>query len=152
MNLSESISSFYHKGLEQLKHELQAYPDTEVIWKVAPGTTNSAGTLFLHLIGNLQHFVIKGLANTDFVRDRESEFSTKDTPKEEILEDLNTLEKELRSALELLKDEDLLNTFPIAWRDGKMLSTHFMLIQMNIHLTYHLGQINYHRRFFTLNS
>lgn len=152
MTASESIQYFYKTGLENLHKELVAYPDTGSIWRQVPGTLNSGGTLFLHLIGNLRHFIVKGLANTDYIRDREAEFSDRDVEKEVIERELFLLQSEVDSAFKHLNDAKLPNQFPIPWREGKFYSTQFMLNQMMIHLNYHLGQINYHRRYFSSNS
>jgi hypothetical protein len=149
MTLSQGLSFFYERGLNDLKKELQAYPDTQTIWKTLPGTSNSGGTLFLHLIGNLEHFVVKGLASTDFVRDRAGEFGKRDVSKQEIRSELDRIESLLKPAFLLLKEELLTEPYPIPWKGGKTESTQFMLNQMAVHLHYHLGQINYHRRFFT---
>ena len=149
MTASQSIAVFYEKGIDSLINELEGYPNNEVLWKSLPGTTNSGGTLFLHLMGNLRHFVIKGLANTDYIRNREAEFANRDISKQDILSNLLTLKDELKHAFSLLKDHQLTQNYPIPFVGGKIHNTQFMLNQMIVHLNYHMGQINYHRRFFS---
>ena len=51
----------------------------------------------------------------------------------------------VKNTLNKLTPEDFENDFPIEVF-GKVSSTSFMLVHLTTHLTYHLGQINYHRR------
>ncbi|MGL4608861.1 MAG: hypothetical protein ACRCYY_04120 [Trueperaceae bacterium] len=60
-----------------LERELDLYPDEASVWKELPGLPNSAGTLFLHLAGNLQHFLGATLGQTGYVRDRDAEFASR---------------------------------------------------------------------------
>jgi len=62
------------RELEGFKRELALFPDDETIWKTAPGITNSAANLGLHLAGNLQYFIGSVLGATGYVRNREAEF------------------------------------------------------------------------------
>src|SRR2546422_8525585 len=47
--------------------------------------SNCAGTLALHLGGNIQFFVGAVLAGTGYVRDRDAEFARRDVPRAELL-------------------------------------------------------------------
>lgn len=150
MSLPLELKEFYLRDFEALVNEVKAYPDTRTIWKVMPGTTNSGGTLILHLIGNLQHFIIKGIEGNDFIRDRDGEFSQRDVSKEELLTALSSLKTELEDTLEKVDQTILNGPYPIEWKGGHP-SGSYMLTQMLAHLNYHLGQINYHRRFFSIS-
>lgn len=44
-----------------------------------------------------------------------------------------------------LSDEDMDINFPVE-KHGTIVSNTYMLLHLYGHLTYHLGQINYHRR------
>jgi uncharacterized damage-inducible protein DinB len=48
-------------------------------------------------------------------------------------------------SLKNLSDEDFEKEFPILIRNEKV-KTDFMLLHLIAHFSYHLGQINYHRR------
>lgn len=149
MSTHGDLQHFFKRDLEQLIEELKMYPNEESLWKVLPGTANSGGNLFLHLIGNLRHFLVKGMLNTDFQRDREAEFADSNIPRSVLMEELTKVLDEVVSSLETLQGPDDLNKeFGITWR-GKSPSVHFMLMQLLVHLHYHMGQINYHRRFFS---
>ncbi|MDT8341697.1 MAG: hypothetical protein RQ751_09320, partial [Longimicrobiales bacterium] len=63
------------RDLAALRRELLAYPDESQIWALPPGAPNSAGTLALHMAGNLHHFVGAVLGGEGYVRDREAEFA-----------------------------------------------------------------------------
>ncbi len=55
--LATELSALFVRDLERLIQELQAFPDTASVWKTAPGVTNAAGTLALHLEGNLREYI-----------------------------------------------------------------------------------------------
>ena len=45
------------RDLEGLRAQINAYAEEEQLWEVPEGISNSAGTLALHLVGNLRHFI-----------------------------------------------------------------------------------------------
>ena len=53
MTLHADLSRLYGRELASLRDELLAYPDERMIWALPPGLPNSAGTLTLHLVGNV---------------------------------------------------------------------------------------------------
>ena len=65
--------------------------------------------------------------------------------KAELLEKLEFLIKIVSSTLEKLSDENLKKEYPTEALGYKM-TTEYFLIHLLSHLSYHLGQINYHRR------
>jgi uncharacterized damage-inducible protein DinB len=97
------------------------------------------------LIGNLNAFIGAVIGKSNYVRNRELEFSRKDVPRSELLNQIEDTIITVESALENLTDEDLKAEYPILVFDEKT-STEYFLIHLATHLTYHLGQINYHRR------
>ena len=64
------------------------YKNEEDVWKIKEGISNSAGNLTLHLLGNLNHFIGATLGNTGYVRERDKEFSLKNIPRIQLVEDL----------------------------------------------------------------
>ncbi|WBV55267.1 DinB family protein [Chryseobacterium daecheongense] len=141
----ESLQSLFARDLNKLKAEIEAYHNEASIWKTDKNIANSAGTLSLHLVGNLSHFVGAILGNTGYIRNRELEFSLKDIPRAELLRQIeNTLEV-VNSSLNNLTDADLEYEYPFEPLGYKM-TTGYFLIHLMGHLSYHLGQINYHRR------
>jgi hypothetical protein len=131
-----------------LRDELLAYPQEHLIWTIPPGIKNSAGTLVLHLTGNLQHFVGAQLGGTGYVRNRDAEFSRRDAPRAELLAECAAALDAVRRGLASLGDEALSKPFPVQLA-GATLPTGLVLLHMATHLAYHLGQIDYHRRLVT---
>jgi uncharacterized damage-inducible protein DinB len=138
------------RELEAMKREIAAFADDSGPWALAPGVTNSAGTLALHCAGNLQHFIGARLGQTGYVRQRELEFSRRDVPRAEIIAELDRA----IAAVETLRSKSLAD-LPAVFPDdfgGKRVNTDAMLIHLATHLGYHLGQMDYHRRMTTGNT
>lgn len=141
----ESLRALYHRELDQLSKEISQYPNEASIWLVAPGIANSAGNLTLHIVGNLNAFLGVPLAKTDYVRDREFEFNGKDVPRDQLVTMIKSLKDVLNRGFDSLKSEDLSKVFPIKiWPEEKTME--FALLRLLSHASYHLGQVNYHRR------
>ncbi|HET9040180.1 MAG TPA: hypothetical protein VFN40_08425, partial [Gemmatimonadales bacterium] len=51
------LAALLDRDLRGLRRQLEAYADERQIWQPVPGLPNTAGTLALHLAGNLQHYV-----------------------------------------------------------------------------------------------
>lgn len=83
--LSAEFASLYRRDLTKLAQELRAFPDTSAIWRTAPGVTNAAGTLALHLEGNLREYIGRQLGQIDYKRDRSLEFSARGIAQEELI-------------------------------------------------------------------
>lgn len=143
--LIHTLIQLFERDLNRLINEIGLYKQEESIWKIDKGISNSAGNLTLHLIGNLNTYIGKELGKTDYVRNRDLEFSTKFVKRAELLDGLmHTLEL-VKQSLINLSDEDLSKEYPIIVFSEKT-TTEYLLVHLTTHLTYHLGQINYHRR------
>ena len=142
--LSKSLSELFSRDIPKIKTEIEAYTSEEAIWKKVDGINNSAGNLCLHLSGNLQHFFGAVLGGTDYKRDREFEFTGKVTRKE-LLVDLDAALKSVIDTLDEMPDYELKNEFPVIIMD-KTFTIEAFFLHLYAHLSYHLGQINYHRR------
>src|SRR5439155_24275894 len=113
--------------------------------RILPGLPNSAGTLALHLAGNLRHFVGGQLGATGYVRNRDAEFATRDLPRAELLALIDRAIEEVETTLSSLRDQNLARPFPLVVANCSMLTGDF-LVHLASHLAYHLGQVDYHRR------
>jgi len=147
----ESLSTLFQRDLKRLASEIEKYKDEPSLWITEKDINNSAGNLCLHLIGNLNHFIGHVIGNSDYQRDRIFEFSGKDVPKKELLEQISKTSLVLKSVLESLQDSDLKKQYPIEVF-GKPLATGMFMIHLQGHLNYHLGQINYHRRLVSVEA
>ncbi|MCL8536175.1 DinB family protein [Chryseobacterium gallinarum] len=143
--ITESLKSLYSRDLNKLKTEIEAYQNEENLWNTDKDIANSAGNLCLHLVGNLNHFIGRVLGNTDYVRQRDLEFSLKNIPKAELVEQVQSTITMVSTVLSGLSKEDLKKEYPLEPLGYKMTAEYF-LIHLIGHLNYHLGQINYHRR------
>jgi len=143
--MTEIITSLFERDINKLIEELMLYKNEETIWKIKEGITNSGGNLTLHLLGNLNHFIGATLGNTGYIRERDKEFSLKNVPRRQLVEDLKKVNEIVKDTLMRLSDGDLEKDFPVPLND-KTLSTSFVLLHLLMHLSYHLGQVNYHRR------
>ena len=145
--LVSAVGAILNRDLRTLRREVEAYPDERQLWDIAPGITNPGGTLVLHLVGNLQHYLGRQLGGTDYVRDRPAEFSRRGVPRAELLREIAAAQKAV-ALLGSLEESTLQKEFPEAV-GGAMINTAEFLVHIACHFTYHLGQIDYHRRLVT---
>ena len=145
------IGRFLLRELCSLRLELEAYPDEQLIWALPPGLPNSAGTLALHLAGNLRHYVGAILGGNGYVRNRDEEFAARDIPRKVLLEQISEAEAAVESTLPHLSEAQMSHPFPEPIREHYLQTDEF-LVQLAVHLAYHLGQVSYHRRLVTGNA
>ena len=141
----ETLIQLFQRDLEKLKTEITSYKDEKKMWEVSGEIKNSAGNLCLHVCGNLQHFIGAVLGNSGYVRKRDEEFSRKNVPVKDMAEEIDITLQVVKQTLSELKEEKLDEIFPINVF-GYETTTGFFLTHLTTHLSYHLGQINYHRR------
>lgn len=143
--LLSTLQEIFFRDINRLKSEMELYQNEADIWRIEKHISNSAGNLCLHLIGNLNAFIGAALGNTNYVRNRALEFSEKGVPRTELLNKIDETILVVNQTLQQLSEDDLKKDFPILVFDEKT-TTEFFLVHLATHLTYHLGQINYHRR------
>lgn len=139
------LQALFERDLLKLKTEIELYHDEKKLWYIEKGISNSAGNLCLHLIGNLNAFIGAELGKTGYVRNRELEFSLKDVPQKELLEKIEATAEMVKQSLAKITEKQLQADYPLMVLKEK-LSTGMFLTHLATHLSYHLGQINYHRR------
>ncbi len=143
--LLTAVRDILIRDLNKLEQELLQYPTESLIWKVEQGITNPAGNLTLHLCGNLQYYIGAVLGNTGYVRNRDLEFTAKDKSRADLLSELERTRAAVNTTLPALSDAQLQSEYPIDVF-GKPMKTLYFLIHLTAHFSYHLGQVNYHRR------
>jgi len=136
---------FYQRDIQRVIDEIALFKDEANIWKICGSTKNSAGNLALHLIGGLNYLIGTNILHTGYVRNRDAEFTTKGIEKEQLMEQLKELNSMIGKAISSLTEEKLDSSFPIFF-DKENATVNYVLIQLLLHLNYHLGQINYLRR------
>lgn len=136
------------RELEGFIREIEAFPDDASVWAVVPGVTNSAGTLALHVSGNLQHFVGRVLGGSPYVRNREREFSHRGSTRAEVVRELRAAQAAVVGTLSRLSAVQLDGDYPEQLA-GHTINTAQFLVHVGAHLAFHLGQAGYIRRVVT---
>lgn len=143
--LTTTLKTLFRRDLEKLISELNQYNNESKIWYTEKGISNSAGNLALHLIGNLNTYIGHHLGDTGYVRNRDLEFSQKDVPRTTLVQKITDTITMIDTVLDKLTPTQVEALYPIEVFDGPIYTSHF-LVHLSGHLTYHLGQVNYHRR------
>ena len=146
--LRDAVRLMMLRELRTLDREIAAYPDDESLWLTPSGISNSAGNLALHMTGNLRHFIGAVLGNNEYVRDRDAEFSRKGLSRFEISQEIGTTITELETAFDSIGPAQLESPYPLPIRERRVGTADF-IVHLAVHLSYHLGQVNYHRRLLT---
>lgn len=143
--LTETLKTLFSRDLNKLKSEIASYKNEANLWIIDKNIANSAGNLCLHLIGNLNTYIGATLGGSNYIRNRELEFSLKDIQKQDLVKMIETTLILVSETLDKITDEQLNSEYPMLVFQEKT-STEFFLVHLTTHLAYHLGQINYHRR------
>lgn len=143
--LTTYLAQVFARDLGALRREVEAYPDDASLWASSPSIPNSAGTLVLHLSGNLRHFIGAVLGGSGYVRDREAEFSRRGVPRADLLREIEDAAAAVAATVPQLSAEALAAPYPTPVGPVRLVTLDFLL-HLATHLTYHLGQIDYHRR------
>lgn len=140
------LYNLYLRDIHVLHLELEKFEENEsLLWTNLPGISNCSGNLFLHIIGNINHFMGAIISNNGFIREREKEFNEKNIPLSSLKSEIQKLNGILEKAFIDLKTLDLEKEFPVLLNQ-KTYTYSELLLHLFGHLNYHLGQINYHRR------
>jgi hypothetical protein len=139
------LKELFSRDLGKLRQEIGAYKNEQRLWYVEEGIANCAGNLCLHLVGNLQAFIGAEIGKTGYVRDRPMEFAAKGVPQQELLRMIDETTAVVETTLDQMKEEDMAKQYPAKVFEREV-TTGYFFTHLATHLTYHLGQINYHRR------
>jgi hypothetical protein len=148
MPIQSELAALYRRDLAKVIQQLESFPDGPALWQLAPGVTNSAGNLALHLEGNLREFVGRVLGDVAYQRRREQEFAAKGVPVNELLARMEGVAELIPRVVASLSDQKMAAPYP-SQVVGGYASTQQFLLHLLGHLNYHLGQIDYLRRFLT---
>ncbi|MCW5911057.1 MAG: DUF1572 family protein [Cyclobacteriaceae bacterium] len=143
--LTQNLTVIITRNLQKLKSELELYQQESNIWKTDKNIANAAGNLCLHLVGNLNTYIGAVLGNTGYVRDRDAEFSLKNISRKELVQKIEDTIAMVNTILPGIDEKILKSEFPLLVLKEKT-STEYFLVHIAVHLGYHLGQVNYHRR------
>jgi uncharacterized damage-inducible protein DinB len=146
--VKDAIGSILKRDLDALRREVEAYSNDAELWRPVPGIANVAGTLVLHLAGNLQHYFGAQLGRSGYVRNRPAEFARRDVPRAELLREIDAARTAVKAGLAGFSPEQLTSEFSETIGGAKLTTGEFLL-HLLTHFAYHLGQIDYHRRVVT---
>lgn len=136
------------RELDDLGKELDLFPDDASVWATVPGITNSAGTIVLHLCGNLQHFIGAKLGGSGYVRNREHEFAARGISRAELKAEIARARQAVSTVLPAVPAATLDEVFAHV-PNGMRLPTGLFLVHLATHLSFHIGQAGYLRRVLT---
>jgi uncharacterized damage-inducible protein DinB len=143
--LTQTLNKLFKRDLNKLKEEIKLYSNESNLWIVDKDVLNSGGNLCLHLVGNLNHFIGAEIGKTDYIRQRDLEFSLKNVPRTELIQQIDDVMLVIETVLQTLTEEDLQKEYSRRVFEDTM-TVEYFLVHLSMHLGYHLGQINYHRR------
>jgi uncharacterized damage-inducible protein DinB len=143
--LIQTLNAIFVRDLNKLQNEIAAYQNEQALWVVDKGIANSGGNLCLHLLGNINTYIGAVIGNSGYVRNRPLEFTDTGITKADLFQRIDATIATVNHAFTLLTEEDLLREYPMVVLEQPTTYT-FFLVHLAAHLSYHLGQINYHRR------
>ncbi len=147
--LLDTLIKIFNRDLNKLKAEIELYNSETNLWVVDKAISNCAGNLCLHIVGNLNTYIGATLGDSGYIRQRDLEFSLKNTPRTELLNQVDEVMIIVENTLAKLTPEDLEKEYKRKVFEDYM-TTGYFLVHLTTHLAYHLGQINYHRRLLDL--
>jgi hypothetical protein len=143
--MKEALLFLYKRDLLQLRKEVEAFKDESNLWRLEGEIKNTAGNLALHLAGNLQHFIGHVLGGSDYQRDREYELTAKNVSRDDLIKEIDAAIATLENVVPKLDESAFNQPYPIKIALGDF-TIFQMLVHLQGHLNYHLGQVNYLRR------
>jgi hypothetical protein len=143
--LNSVLANFYERDIRKLIEEVNLFRNEEDLWRTRGSVKNSGGNLVLHIAGGLNHLIGATLAQTGYVRDRDQEFTRKGVARKDLVAQLEELIPMINKTVNALTPEQMDAEYPIFF-DKPKTSVNYVLVQLLLHLNYHLGQVNYLRR------
>jgi hypothetical protein len=143
--LNVILASFYERDINKLIEEMNLFTNEENLWRTQGTLKNSSGNLVLHIIGGLNYLIGATLAKTGYVRNRDQEFIQKGVERKYLVAQLEELNTMITETINALTQEQMEDEYPIFFDKAKT-TVSYVLVQLLLHLNYHLGQVNYLRR------
>lgn len=146
VSLGQDLARIYGRELDRLAGEIAAYPTDASLWWTMGAQKNSPGVLALHTVGGLLAFIGAGLGGTNYVRDRDREFSARDVPRDEIVRRVKECRALVVSILESLDNGVMGDPYPGQAPPAlKDVTTQGFLMHLLWHVGWHTGHVYYHR-------
>jgi hypothetical protein len=151
MSDTTDLAALFERDLKRLHQQVATFTDEETLWALAPGVSNSAGNLMLHLEGNLREYIGRVLGGFAYHRVREDEFGKKGVSRADLAARIAEIGQMVPGVILHLTEDRLQALYPESVLTGP-LSTRQFLMHLYGHFSYHLGQIDYLRRILTAGS
>jgi hypothetical protein len=145
MSFAKDLASLFARDLSRLAEQLRAFSTDDAFWETPPGITNSAGTLSLHLDGNLREYIGRQLGGVSYTRDRPLEFSARGVSRDVLIARISELCELIPSIVASLSETQIEAIYPEQLFDAPMTTGEFLL-HLYGHLNWHRGQLDYVRR------
>ena len=144
---------FSVKKLNQLTSRIEdcmSRLDENQVWQRGSQPENSAGNLLLHLNGNVSQWILKGVGNRPYDRDRDAEFAaTGGVSKDELVTRLRQTIASANEVIGGLTRERLTETVRIQYFDVSVCEAVYHVVE---HFSQHVGQIMFLTKLFTSND
>jgi uncharacterized damage-inducible protein DinB len=141
----ELATDFIEQAVYRLDFSLEmigkcfAQISEEEAWKQPNTSSNSIGTLIVHLCGNITQYIISSLGGNEDKRERDKEFATHGGyNKAALLNKLTTTLQEAKTVIRGMNSHELLKIRSV---QGYQLTGTGSIVHVVEHLSYHTGQI-----------
>ena len=144
--MGQDLANIYGRELDRLADEITAYENDTDLWTTMGAQKNPPGSLALHTVGALMHFISGALGGSGYVRDRDREFSERDVPRAEVVRRIRDCRDTVVPVLDGLGDTVLGGAYPgVVPANLQGITTRAFLLHLLWHLGWHLGHVYYHR-------
>ena len=134
----QSLTLLRGEWLPKIEAALVALGEDDLWWR-PNDASNSAGTICVHLAGNVRQWAVAGLGGVPDTRDRPAEFATvAGRSRADVLADLRAAVDEACTVIDRLGEDDLLRTYAIQGREPTGLRAVYHVVE---HFAMHAGQI-----------
>jgi hypothetical protein len=132
-------SRFFIKGyVDDINHCLNILSDADIWWRPNE-ESNSIGNLLLHVLGNLNQWILGSIAGVEVHRLRQQEFGQRSPlPKEDLLSKLNSTQRDVDRAIAAIEPWQLSSKMQVAGKEITWMFAIYLTIQ---HVSMHTGQI-----------
>lgn len=138
IEFKEQILYRFGENTKRISICMDNLSETEV-WYSPNESSNSAGTLILHLCGNITQYIISGLGGEPDIRERDKEFKgLHEYIKERLTEKLKSVTDKASGIILNTGYEQLIKLYSI---QGYLISGIAALVHVTEHYSYHTGQI-----------
>ena len=140
MFLANSQELLAKQNLPRIVKCLQQLSEEDIWWR-PNSASNSVGNLVLHLCGNVRQWIVSGLGEAEFRRERDREFAEQGPiPREVLVKQLRETVRDACRVLAQLSDDSLSRKYDI---QGYHETGLYAVFHVTEHFGYHAGQIIY---------